>query len=105
MIFLFIKISIAHKKDNAPSPPTLNPHPPPSSRSVKYINRRKDNKTRPTSTEDSPQQAAPESSQLSHDEELAITALKGSGVYSYRSPPHSASRHHQPVLDHVQVSY
>ena len=57
-----------------------------------------------SSPEGSPQAGA-EDSRLSRDEELAITALQGSrvampgsGMYSYRSPPHSAGRHHQDSL-------
>ena len=55
--------------------------------------------------------------ELSHDEELAVAALQGCGlttnggggsgdgsvhrVYSYRSPPHSATRQHCQVNIHV----
>lgn len=100
-----------------PHPP---PHPPsqPLSSQLLRVHRRKDkhtDKLHPSKgVVEIPQvTSGVKHCELSHDEELAVAALQGCGlttnggggsvhgVYSYRSPPHSATRQHCQVNIHV----
>lgn len=104
----------------SPPPPHPLPHPlphPPSqplSSQLLRVHRRKDKLHPSKGVVEIPQvTSGVKHCELSHDEELAVAALQGCslttnggggsvhGVYSYRSPPHSATRQHCQVNIHV----